>query len=65
MDGNGNKQTWIVRQPGPWWHRGAAVAALILLVNTLGFAWADNPVYACIALALTVLVGLYDVASGR
>lgn len=53
-------QSWIVKGSGPWWQRGAAVAAIVLLVYSLAFAWTDRLLLAAIIFVLALVAGLMD-----
>lgn len=59
-NGGATVKQWVVKEPCPWWHRGAAVAAMVLLVNSLAFAWTDRLLLAGIVFVLALAAGLMD-----
>ena len=64
MSDNGRDQ-WGVSSSRPWWHRGAATAAMIALVNMFGFMWAGETRYVWLTLAFAVILGSYDMTQNK
>lgn len=61
MSGSGgNRLDWIVKQSCPWWHRGAATAAMLLLVNFIIAWWQGEIWITIVSLLLAAALGMMD-----
>lgn len=60
-DNNGNNLQWTLAAPSrPWWHRGAATAAMLLLANCIVAAWRDEWVIFGVSLVLAFVLAVMD-----
>jgi len=66
LDDNGNNLQWTVTPPPrPWWHRGAATAAMLLLANCIIAAWRDEWIVLGVSLALAFVLAVMDSALNK
>ncbi len=67
MRDNGGSEAvqFVVKEPSPWWHRGAAVAAMVAFANAMGFLWVGRYWLTPGLLGLAALLAVMDASLNK